>query len=276
MIHFTKMHGIGNDFVMIDAIEQPFDGTDLAALARAMCDRRFGIGSDGIILVERGAEAPFRMRMLNPDGSEAEMCGNGIRCLANFLRVEGHCSGTHIAVETGAGVLHLELMANGLVRVDMGTARLKRIEIPVDGDPEADFISQPVDIDEVCLLGTAVSMGNPHVVFFVPDVHAVPLEKWGPAFERHTSFPNRINVHFVQVVDRGHLIQRTWERGAGATLACGTGACASCVAAYLNGLADRRVQVRLPGGPLDLEYAEDGVVWMTGPAKEVFRGEWQA
>jgi len=269
------MHGIGNDFVMVDAIRTSMDGRDLPDLARRMCHRRFGIGADGLILSERGSQAPFRMRMFNPDGSEAEMCGNGIRCLAKLLREHGHTTDRSVSVETGAGTLVLELLEDGRVRVDMGLARLERGAIPVDGDPSETFVGEPVKVsDELCLLGTAVSMGNPHLVFFVEDAAATPVEEWGPVFERHSLFPNRINVHFVQVVDGENLIQRTWERGAGLTMACGTGACASAVAAHLNGLCGRKVRVRLPGGSLDIEYREDGRVFMSGPAEIAFEGAW--
>lgn len=268
------MHGIGNDFVMIDAIRHPISIEALPDLAQAMCDRRFGVGSDGVILALKGDAAPFRMRMWNPDGSEAEMCGNGIRCLAKFLRDLGHSDNESIPVETGAGLLTLRAMPNGQIQVDMGEALLDRASIPMRHGPTDPFLSQPVELPELCLLGTAVSMGNPHVVFFVDDVSATPVETWGPLFERHELFPNRTNVHFVQVVDRTHLIQRTWERGAGITLACGTGACACGVAAFLNGFSDRQVEVQLPGGKLQIEYLEDGRVLMSGPAETVFRGEW--
>ncbi len=274
MIPFTKMHGIGNDFVLVDLVEpgaRPIQ--DPSTLARAVNDRRFGIGGDGLILVEPGATAPFRMRMFNPDGSEGEMCGNGVRCVARLLVEHGHAEGPDIALETGAGVLGMHLLGDGRVRVDMGRARLDPAEIGMLGTT-APFVDQPVAIGDRDLPGTAVGMGNPHLVLFVKSAMDVPLETWGPELEHHPLFPNRVNVHFVQVAGPGLLIQRTWERGAGATLACGTGACACAVAAAITGRAESVVQIRLPGGELEIEYAPTGTVWMTGPAETVFEGVW--
>jgi diaminopimelate epimerase len=274
MIQFTKMHGIGNDFVMVDAIRTPVPATEAPKLSRAMNDRKFGIGGDGLILVEKGQSAPFRMRMFNPDGSESEMCGNGVRCVAKFVRDKGHTGETNIPIETGAGLLELRVGGDGQVRVDMGPARLTRGEIGVTGEPCDTFHESEVEAEGLTFTGTAVSMGNPHLVIFTEDVAGVPLEVWGPALENHPMFPRRINVHFVQVLNRGEIVQRTWERGAGITLACGTGACACAVAAYLGGQTGRNVKVRLPGGDLQIEYAEDGRVFMTGPAETVFEGCW--
>lgn len=273
MIHFTKMHGIGNDFVMVDTIAEPLPDIDIRELAKKANDRKFGIGGDGLILVEHGTSAPYRMRMFNPDGSESEMCGNGIRCFAKLLRDKGHLQSDRVDVETGAGILHLEVMPGGMIKVDMGKAKLTRGDIGMAGDPNLAFQEMAVDSAAGVFPATAVSMGNPHLVLFVPDAGAVPLSTAGPELEHHELFPNRTNVHFVQVLDRNTLIQKTWERGAGATLACGTGACASGVAAFLTGRADREVEVRLPGGSLFIEYREDGTVFMTGPAEIVFEGE---
>ncbi|MFQ3587842.1 MAG: diaminopimelate epimerase [Fimbriimonadaceae bacterium] len=276
MIAFTKMHGIGNDFVVVDAIRTGRLPDRLPELARRMCDRRFGVGADGLIFALPGRSAPFAMRMLNPDGSESEMCGNGIRCLARFLADHGHAKPGPIPVETGAGTLVLELLPDGRVRVDMGPARLTRGEIGMEGPPEETFVEQPVPGFEPAIAGTAVSMGNPHLVVFVPDAGAVPLEVWGPELERHPLFPNRVNVHFVEVLGRGRLRQRTWERGAGATLACGTGACAAAVAAFRTERGPRQATVSLPGGDLEIEYLESGNVRMTGPAESVYTGFWFA
>lgn len=271
---FTKMHGIGNDFIVVDAMRRTTSEEDWRRLAVATCDRRFGIGSDGLILVCPGQSTAFRMRMFNPDGSESEMCGNGIRCFAKFLVTEGMAAGPQIPVETGAGLLNLLLVDDGQVRVDMGKARLQRADVGMLGAPNDSFTDAEITAAGQTLRGTAVSMGNPHLVFFVDDVDAVPLESWGPAFEKHPDFPKRINVHFIQVVDRTHLRQRTWERGAGVTLACGTGASASAVAAVVTGRAERAVSMSLPGGSLRIEYMEDGTVFMTGPAESVFTGDW--
>jgi diaminopimelate epimerase len=229
------------------------------------------------------------MRMWNPDGSESEMCGNGIRCVARYLIDEGIVGeGLGIPIETGAGLLVLEDAGDGRVRVDMGPARLTRGEIGMVGPASERFVAQELSADasppnplpisengEGEWRGTAVSMGNPHLVILVDDVDKIDIAKLGPALEHHPHFPNRVNVHFVQVLDRGHVRQRTWERGAGATLACGTGACASVVAAHLNGLTERSVDVDLPGGRLHIDYSDDGRVYMTGPAETVFDGEWE-
>jgi diaminopimelate epimerase len=268
MIPFTKMQGIGNDFVMIDAIARPLKEIDLRVLAISMCDRKFGVGADGVILALRGRRAPFQMRMLNPDGSESEMCGNGIRCFAKFLRDLDYLSERSVEVETGAGELQLDLLEDGRVRVDMGIAHLSRSEIGIHGPGGSDFLEQPVGE----FLATAVSMGNPHIVIFVSDVAAIDLAQIGPRLEHDPLFVNRTNVHFAQVVSPTHLIQRTWERGAGVTLACGTGACAVAVAGLLTGRSERKVLIDLPGGQLEIEYLEAGGVLMTGPAQTVFQG----
>jgi diaminopimelate epimerase len=269
-MRFTKMHGIGNDFVMVDTIRDGCPDSDLATLARRVNDRRFGIGGDGLILVERGDTAPFRMRMFNPDGSESEMCGNGIRCFAKLLRDHGHANETQVPVDTGAGRLVVELLDDGKVRVDMGLARFRRSEIPMTGPVVEQFVEQPID----GYTGTAVSMGNPHLVIFLDDLSGLDLRTEGSRLEHHELFPNRTNVHFVQVLGDGLLLQKTWERGAGATLACGTGACAAAVAAFVTGRAPRKSEVKLPGGSLVIEYLEDGRVLMTGPADTVFEGAW--
>lgn len=278
------MHGIGNDFVMVDAVaSNPLAGLDAAELARRVNDRRHGVGGDGLIVVDRPSAEAFRMRMFNPDGSESEMCGNGVRCVARLLFEHGHLSGEAVSLDTGAGRLRLDLLPGHKVRVDMGPARLTRGEIGMTGPPGESVIDQPITIDErgrpvgkppTSLPGTAVGMGNPHWVLFVDDAQSVPLNVWGPMLERHPEFPNRVNVHFVQVVDRRTLVQRTWERGAGATLACGTGACACAVAGALTGRSEREVTVQLPGGELEIAYASDGHVFMTGPAETVFEGTW--
>ncbi|RYG31963.1 diaminopimelate epimerase [bacterium] len=268
---FEKWQGIGNDFVLVDAFTQTLPD-DLASLSQATCDRRFGIGGDGLILLAPGEKEALQMRMFNPDGSESEMCGNGIRCLALFAQALGRAGEGEVPVETGAGRLTVEVLADGRVRVDMGPARLTRSEIGMADPSDTRFVNETIPGHE--LQGTAVSMGNPHLVLFVDDVAAVNLEEIGPVLENHPLFPARVNVHFVQVVDRETLIQRTWERGAGITLACGTGACSVAVAAFLNGHSERTVMVHLPGGDLGIEYREDGRVLMTGPATKVFEGSW--
>ena len=266
------MHGLGNDFVVVDAVRKTWT-FDESLVSQKVNDRRFGIGGDGLLLIEKGATAPFKMRMFNPDGSEAEMCGNGIRCVARFIRDEGLSGDNPIPIETGAGTLSLELIGEDLVRVDMGKERHLRSDIPMSGDPALAAVGFDLEAAGRSLRAVAVSMGNPHCVLFVDDVSSVPLEEWGPAIENHELFPNRTNVHFVQVISPNELRMRTWERGAGATLACGTGACAVGVAAELSGVAGNDVLIHLPGGDLRIEIAEDRTVFMTGPASYVFKGE---
>ena len=280
---FTKMHGIGNDFVVVNCLGS--DGGALLAEAQRravdLCDRKFGIGGDGVIAVLPGQATPFEMRMFNPDGTEAEMCGSGIRCFAKFL-FDRHLTGgkSEIAVETGAGILHLQITAGAdgklaTVRVDMGEPVLKPSLIPtVLTEGDAPIVNVPLDLGDLTLSVTAVSMGNPHAVTFVEDVKNYPIETIGPQVEHHPAFPRRTNTEFIQVVSDHEIIFRVWERGAGATLACGTGACAAVVACVLNGKTGREVLVHLPGGDLDIEWSEaDNHVYMTGPAAEVFEGE---
>lgn len=267
------MHGIGNDFVMVDAVRnsEVLAGQDLAELARGVCDRRRGVGADGLILLDQ-VDRNLRMRMFNPDGSESEMCGNGLRCFARYAVREGYASPPSFSVATGAGLLEVELVGDE-VTVDMGIARLTRGEIGMAGASDETFVDQPIPGSNG-RKGTAVSMGNPHLVLFVDDPAKIDLAAEGPQLERHALFPERTNVHFIQILDREHLVQRTWERGAGETQACGTGACASGVAAHLTGRADSSVEIALPGGRLHIQISEDRRVHMTGPAVFVFEAEW--
>lgn len=265
------MHGLGNDFIIVDSVRNT-DTFDGPATSRIVNDRRFGIGGDGLILIEQGQKAPFRMRMFNPDGSEAEMCGNGIRCVARFIHDEGLSAETAIPIETGAGLLTLELVGD-LVRVNMGKERHLRRDIPMSGDPALPAIGFDLEFANRRFKASAISMGNPHCVLFVDNVDGVPLEDWGPQIENHEMFPSRINAHFVEVVSTTELRMRTWERGAGATLACGTGACGVGVAAELSGVTGKDILIHLPGGDLRIEIAEDRSVFMTGPAAYVFQGE---
>jgi diaminopimelate epimerase len=273
VIPFVKMHGIGNDFVMIDAIRNPIPEDRYAELSKSVCDRRYGIGADGLIVALRGDRAPYRMRMFNPDGTEAAMCGNGVRCLGAFLVAQGHEIGPTIGVDVADRTVQLELLPEGRVRADMGLAGLTRGEIGMTGESREKFLDEPVNVEGQLFQGTAVSIGNPHLVLFVENAAGIHLEHIGPILERSPLFPGRTNVHFAQMVDRSRLIQRTWERGAGITLACGSGACACAVAATETGRADRRVVVQLPGGELEIEYQPDGRVFMTGPTATAFAGE---
>ena len=271
---FTKMHGLGNDFIIVDAVNNAVS-FDAPKTSEKVNDRRFGIGGDGLILIEKGQSAPFKMRMFNPDGSESEMCGNGIRCVARFIRDEGLSQENPIPIETGAGILSLELMADEQVRVNMGKEKHLKRDIPMTGDPAMPAVGFDIEVSGRRLRAVGVNMGNPHCVVFVDDVAAVPLEEWGPAIELNELFPNRANAHFAQVISPTELRMRTWERGAGATLACGTGACAVGVAAELTGVAGNNVLIHLPGGDLLIEIAEDRTVFMTGPATYVFKGEFE-
>jgi diaminopimelate epimerase len=281
------MHGIGNDYVYVDCVNQPAP-SDPARLSIAVSDRHFGVGSDGLILLLPSQQADVRMRMFNADGSESEMCGNGIRCVAKFAYDHGVSQANPMRVETGRGVLTLHLSVENskvaLVTVDMGEPILTAKDIPttlttekvVDAPLPTTQGARPSWYDECGLIPTmtCVSMGNPHVVIYCADVAKVPLEQVGPILERDTIFPRRINVHFVQVISPTEAIMRTWERGSGITLACGTGACAVCVAGVLTGRTSRELLAHLPGGDLRLNWdAASNHVMMTGPATEVFRGE---
>ncbi len=273
---FTKMHGAGNDYVYINCFEEKID--DPVILAQRVSNRNFGIGSDGLILILPSKQADVQMRMFNADGSEAEMCGNGIRCVAKYVYDHGLVEKLRIEVETASGILPLQLFPgdSGLierVQVNMGAPKLTRGELPMSGASEEQAVAIKLPMDEDNIEVTCVSMGNPHCVIFVDDVENCVVEQVGPLVERHAWFPNRINVEFVQVVSRTEVIQRTWERGAGETLACGTGASAVTVAGVLTDRTERKIINHLRGGDLQMEWREDGPVMMTGPAVEVFSGE---
>jgi diaminopimelate epimerase len=267
-MRFTKMHGLGNDYVYVDCVRQK-PPADPVAVARAVSDRHFGVGSDGLILIGPSERADARMRMFNADGSESEMCGNGIRCVAKFVHDHGIAAKPRLTID-------LEVKAGKAerVRVNMGAPILESATIPttLPGDPPVDA---PLTVAGHHYAATCVSMGNPHAVIYTPYVSSVALEAIGPKIEHAPEFPRRVNVHFVQVHSEREVTMRTWERGSGVTLACGTGACAVCVAGVLTGRTARRLLAHLPGGDLELEWSEaDNCVYMTGPATEVFSGEW--
>ncbi len=279
LLHFTKMHGLGNDYVYISTFEQVVE--DAPRLARQVSDRHRGVGSDGLILIAPPtvAGAQVRMIMYNVDGSRGQMCGNGIRCVAKYAYDHGLARQNPMQVETDRGVLELSLTTGSdgavrEVRVDMGEPVLDPAAMPakLGGDR---VVRSRLDVGEFDLPVTCVSMGNPHAVFFHPDVSRVPLAHWGSLIERHPVFPERINVHFAQVLAPHRVKMVTWERGSGATLACGTGACAVCVAGVLNGLSASAIIAELPGGELRIEWERaSNHVFMTGPAEEVFSGVW--
>lgn len=276
MIPFTKLHGIGNDYIYINAIKHSVKNPK--KLAIAMSNRNFGVGSDGLILILPSDKADFTMRMFNADGSEAEMCGNGIRGFAKYVYDHNLTKKTTIAIETLAGIKQVRCtLKNGKVHtvtVDMGEPILLRDKIPMIGNPGT-VIEEDLHVDGVKFSITAVSMGNPHVVIYVEDVKNFPVEKYGPMIENHELFPKRTNVEFVQIVTGKEVIQRTWERGSGETLACGTGASAVTVAGVLTEKTDRRLKVHLKGGDLAIEWNnKDNHVYLAGPAEEVFEGVW--
>lgn len=272
---FTKMHGCGNDYVYVNLFEEQLDNP--AEVSIKVSDRHFGIGSDGLITIGPSDKADFRMHIYNADGSEAEMCGNGIRCVAKYVYDHKLTDKTEITVETGAGVLTLILYPeNGKVqqvRVDMGEPILTPAEIPVVSQNDK-VIDEPIEVGGKTWNMTCVSMGNPHAVVFVDDTASFPLETYGPLFENHERFPKRTNTEFVQVISRTEANMRVWERGSAETWACGTGTCATVMACILNGKTEDKVLVHLRGGDLTIEYDRtSNHVFMTGPATEVFSGE---
>lgn len=274
---FTKMHGIGNDYIYVNCFEEKI--ADPSRLSLVMSKQHFGVGSDGLILIGPSDTADFSMRIFNSDGSEADMCGNGIRCLGKYVYDRGLTDKTELTVSTMGGLKKLWLTVEGgkvvRVRADMGMPELTPAKIPVDVDAEQ-VMQYPLQILGKTLPITCVSMGNPHAVIFVTDPDAIDLPVVGGMIEHHPLFPRRTNVEFVRVIRRDMLQMRVWERGAGETLACGTGACASLVAAVMNGLADRCAQIKLAGGNLQLEWnEEDNHVYQTGPATFVFDGVWE-
>ncbi len=276
-MHFTKMQGCGNDYIYVDCFRQAMPH-DPPALSRAISDRHFGVGGDGLILICPSEKADARMRMYNADGSESEMCGNGIRCVAKFVYDRGLVRKSPLTIETGRGVLTLEVeVSSGTVRqvrVDMGEPILQAERIPTTllGTPP---LETALDLGVEQLHVTCVSMGNPHCVAFVEEITDAHVLGLGPRIERHAAFPRRVNAEFVRVNRPDDVTMRVWERGSGETLACGTGACAVAVAGHLTGRTQRRITVHLLGGDLQLDWsAEDNRVYMTGPAVEVFRGEW--
>lgn len=277
LLRFTKVHGLGNDFILVDCYKENIDIKKAPDLAVKMCSRCFGIGADGLVLLIPSNQVDARMRIFNSDGSEAEMCGNAIRCVAKYMYEHDMIKKGTLKVETLAGIIIPELiLENGQVksvRVDMGEPTLERSGIPMAGPP-GPVVGEPLAVGDLRFNITAVSMGNPHCVIFVPDADSVSLREIGPSIEKHVSFPRKTNVEFVQVLNRDEVIMKVWERGAGETLACGTGACAAAVACALNGLTGRKVTVRLKGGDLLIEWAENNHVYMTGPAAEVFTGDY--
>ena len=275
MLTFSKMHGIGNDYIYINCFQETV--TDPEKLSIFMSNVRFGVGSDGLVLILPSEVADFRMRIFNADGSEAMMCGNATRCVGKYVYEHGMTDKTEVSLETNSGIKYLTLYVNeatnkvDAVKVDMGKAILKPAEIPVADDGDR-FIAKPVVVDGVSYDMTCVSMGNPHAVVFLPEIDSLDLEKIGPSFEHHPLFPNRVNTEFIRVIDDHTLQMRVWERGSGETFACGTGACAAAVASVLNGYCKREqeILIHLRGGDLRIIYHNDESVTMIGPATFIF------
>lgn len=274
---FVKMHGLGNDFVFIE--DKTGQDKDYTALARAMCNRHTGIGADGLIVIVDSRVADVRMRIINSDGSEAEMCGNGIRCFAKYVYDSGIIEKKRFTVETPAGIMEPEITVGAdnkakLITINMGRPSFNRSEIPMEG-AEGRVLNEDLCVNGANWKITSLLMGVPHTVTYVDDVDTVDIEKIGPLFEKHEAFPKHTNINFAQQMDDRTVKVRTWERGAGATLACGTGSCSVAVASFLNGHTGREVDIQLPLGTLHIEYREeDGNVYMTGPAAVSFTGTW--
>ncbi len=274
---FVKMHGAGNDYIYVDCFRQNI--ADPEKLAREISDRHFGVGGDGLILIESSKRADVKMRIFNSDGSEAEMCGNGVRCVAKYAFDHGLVDRTEIKIETGAGILPLTMYPNqhehiDKVRVNMGPPRLTRGDLPMVGAAHEQVINMELEVLDRTFEITCVSMGNPHCVIYVDDLTDFPVKRYGYAIENHELFPRRINVEFVEVLSPNEVRQRTWERGAGETLACGTGSSAVTVAGVLTGRTEGKLLNHLTGGDLEMEWDGKNEVFMTGPAVEVFSGEY--
>lgn len=274
---FTKMHGCGNDYIYVDGSKEQIPAEDKPELVKRLSDRHFGIGGDGVIFINSSKEADFEMEMYNMDGTRAEMCGNGIRCVAKYVYDKGLTDQKKISIVSCGKVKYLELnVENGkvsTVKVNMGSPILRASDIPVVADSE-EVIAERIEVGEEIYEMTCVSMGNPHAVVFLEDVASLPIEKIGPLFENHVRFPKRTNIEFVKVLDSETIEMRVWERGIGETLACGTGACASVAACILNGLTGEQVTVKLLGGNLQIRWdRNENLVYMTGPATTVFEGE---
>ena len=272
---FTKMQGLGNDYVYVNCFKETIENPP--EMAKKVSDRNFGIGSDGLIMINPSDVADFEMEMYNADGSRSEMCGNGIRCVGKYVYDYGLTEKEHISVETLAGIKYLDLTVEDgkvkLVKVDMGSPELVPENIPIVADGDR-VIDEPINVNGTEYRMTGVSMGNPHAVVYVEDVKGLDIETIGPAFENHERFPNRVNTEFVKVLDRNTVEMRVWERGSGETMACGTGACAVAVACILNGLTEDKVTVKLLGGDLQIEWDKEAdKVYMTGPAEVSFDGE---
>lgn len=271
--NFTKWQACGNDFVLVNAFNNE-DITEIRDNAQKICDRHFGVGADGVIFILPSDNADFRMQIINSDGSEAEMCGNGIRCFAKCAYELGLTTKKKFTVDTKAGIIIPEIMDDGTVHVDMGEPILNGEQIPVAGFGENHIVNESITVEGNEYKITCVSMGNPHCIVFVDDINSIDLEKIGPKFETHEIFPKKTNTEFVEVKNDGYVRMRVWERGAGITLACGTGSCATLVACVLNEKTQKTAKVELDGGVLTINWADNNHIYMTGPATKVFTAQW--
>ncbi|MDO8527833.1 MAG: diaminopimelate epimerase [Deltaproteobacteria bacterium] len=268
-MHFIKMQGIGNDCIIIDSLKSKLQNPQRAA--RKLCDRKYGVGADQLLLLSKSRKADFKMQVFNADGSEAEMCGNGIRCLGRYIREQQYTQKREMDIETLAGIRHVRVTSKN-VDVDLGEPKMKGKEIPVNLSGR--IINRPLKIENKDFRITCLSMGNPHCIIFQENVDNFPVEKYGPLLESYHLFPHRTNVSFVNVVSTNELKVRVWERGAGETLGCGTAAAATLVASVLNGFTDRKAKISLPGGKLEVEWNRDtNHVWLSGPAEKVYEGD---
>lgn len=290
---FTKMQGCGNDYVYVNGFQEKIPAEEKPELVRRLSDRHFGVGGDGVIFINPVEDADFEMEMYNADGTRAEMCGNGIRCVAKFVYDKGLTEAEHITVLSAGRIKYLSMVIHrqhpwdrGIVkkvRVNMGSPIFKPEQIPVkteyirsakEGETKDQIVNEPIEVNGKEYSMTCISMGNPHAVVFAEDVRNLDLERIGPAFENHPCFPKRVNTEFVEILDRQHVFMRVWERGTGETLACGTGCCATAAACVINGLTDSKITVKLLGGELEIEWDRDqNLIYMTGPAEIVFEGE---
>jgi len=275
-ITFTKMHGLGNDYLFIEALDSEIDNPP--ELSRQMSHRHLGVGADGIILIMPGKDRPFRMRIFNADGSEAETCGNGIRCFAKYVYERGMTRDHEFVIETGGGPNRVQLRVEGgkvaAVRSNMGAPVFERSKIPMLG-PAGNVLEEDLELDCGTVKITCSNIGNPHAAIFVQDATKAPLAEVGPKVENHPKFPQRTNVEFVTVLDRANIVMRIWERGSGITMASGSGSCGAALASMITGRTDRKVNVHLVYGALAIEWADDGYVYQEGPATEVFTGTWE-
>lgn len=271
---FTKMHGIGNDFIILNNFVGDILHESYPKLALKLCDRHFGIGSDGIIILEKSKDYLYKMRMFNPDGTESGACGNGSRCFALYLKYKNYVQDDFFIVEGPVGPLEITYLENDHVKINMGYTSLNTEDIGIVDFDQPTFVNQPIKVHTDTFFATAVYTGNPHIVIFTEDITKIPLSTYGPILEFYPLFKNQANVHFAKVLSPTHIKMHTWEKGAGVTLACGSGACATAIAGFINQFCERKVKISTPGGSLDIDYLSNQTVCMSGPAELICEGDW--